>query len=162
MKLIDERGKLFGRINVIDLLLILIVLGALAFVGVKFLGKDNIPIIAADKKTTTVTLFANAVHPFVVDKIKVGDVLRLTSNSAVFGKIVDIRKDKATSVVSTADGKFVNSEIPDKYLLYIDIEGEATSSGGSLSIGGQTLLVGDSLSVKGANYTLKGLISDLK
>lgn len=36
MKIIDEKGKLFGKINLIDLLVLLIIVAALIFVAVKF------------------------------------------------------------------------------------------------------------------------------
>ncbi len=38
MKLFDEKGKLFGKVNIIDLLVILVVIVALVVVGVKVLG----------------------------------------------------------------------------------------------------------------------------
>ncbi len=38
MKLFDEKGKLFGKINIIDLLVILVVIVALIVVGAKVLG----------------------------------------------------------------------------------------------------------------------------
>lgn len=38
MKIVDEKGKLFGRINVIDLLVILVIAVALVFVGAKLFG----------------------------------------------------------------------------------------------------------------------------
>ena len=41
MKIIDEKGKLFGKINVIDLLVILLVLVVAAVLGIKFLGGDD-------------------------------------------------------------------------------------------------------------------------
>lgn len=38
MKVIDEKGKLFGKLNIIDLLVLIIVIAAVAVIGVKFLG----------------------------------------------------------------------------------------------------------------------------
>jgi len=40
--MIDKNGKLFGKINVIDFLIILVILAALIFVGVRLLDKDEI------------------------------------------------------------------------------------------------------------------------
>jgi len=36
-----KNGKLFGKLNIIDLLIILIVIAAVIFVGVRFLGEDD-------------------------------------------------------------------------------------------------------------------------
>ena len=41
MKVFDEKGKLFGKINIIDLLVILVVLVALVVVGIKVFGGDK-------------------------------------------------------------------------------------------------------------------------
>lgn len=41
MKVFDEKGKLFGKINVIDLLVIAVIVIALVVVGVKLLGGEN-------------------------------------------------------------------------------------------------------------------------
>jgi len=44
MKLVDEKGKLFGKINVIDLLVIVVIIAILAVIGMKVLGVgDNAP-----------------------------------------------------------------------------------------------------------------------
>ena len=39
--MIDEKGRLFGKVNIVDLLIILIVLAAAAFLGYRFLGPDS-------------------------------------------------------------------------------------------------------------------------
>ena len=41
MKVVDEKGKLFGILNIIDLLVILLLIVALALVGWKVLRKDG-------------------------------------------------------------------------------------------------------------------------
>ena len=38
MKILDEKGKLFGKVNVIDLLVLIVILAAVILVGVKVLG----------------------------------------------------------------------------------------------------------------------------
>lgn len=38
MKIVDEKGKLFGKINVIDLLVLIVILAAVIVVGAKVLG----------------------------------------------------------------------------------------------------------------------------
>ncbi len=41
MKLIDEKGKLFGKINLIDLLALIIVVAAVVFLAVRFLSPSD-------------------------------------------------------------------------------------------------------------------------
>lgn len=162
MRFIDDKGRVFGKLNLIDLGLVLLVLAAVAFAGVKLLNTDDLPVITAERQNVTVTIFGNAIHPFVVDKIKTGDVVRLKENNAVLGKIVDVRTGPAKLIASTAEGKWVNSEVPDKFTVYIDVEGQAVKSNGSFVIGDTPMLVGAEIEIKGPKFTLKGLISDVK
>ena len=38
--IIDKKGKLFGKINIIDLLLIIILVAAIGIFGYKYISKD--------------------------------------------------------------------------------------------------------------------------
>lgn len=55
MKVFDEKGKLFGKINIIDLLVIIIVLVALVVVGVKVLDGDKADELPPSTSTSTNT-----------------------------------------------------------------------------------------------------------
>ncbi|MEG1577764.1 MAG: DUF4330 domain-containing protein [Oscillospiraceae bacterium] len=67
MKVVDEKGKLFGKINIIDLLVIVLVIGAIALVGWKLIGNRGADI----GKTVGITYSAVAteVDPAVYEKI---------------------------------------------------------------------------------------------
>lgn len=55
MKIIDEKGKLFGKLNLIDLLVILILVAAILFLAVRFTrGSDADPIGSSTRLTYTV------------------------------------------------------------------------------------------------------------
>lgn len=63
MKIIDERGKLFGRLNLIDFLVVLLIIAALAGVGLKVAGRGRGGFAPATKLTYTVKV--SAVEPEV-------------------------------------------------------------------------------------------------
>ena len=54
MKIIDEKGRLFGKINLIDLLVIVLVVAVVAAVGWKLVGKKaaagDLPGAVAEKE----------------------------------------------------------------------------------------------------------------
>lgn len=54
MKVIDEKGKLFGKLNVIDLLVIVLVIAVAVVLGGKLLSKDDT--VAASTTTLTYTV----------------------------------------------------------------------------------------------------------
>lgn len=55
MKIVDEKGKLFGKINVIDLLVVLVLVAAVIFLAVRFLGGGSNPVNQTTKITYTTT-----------------------------------------------------------------------------------------------------------
>ena len=58
MKVVDEKGKLFGKLNIIDLLVILFIVAAAIVVGVKMLGGGGAGGTAGTRLTYTVHLTA--------------------------------------------------------------------------------------------------------
>lgn len=68
--MIDEKGRLFGKINIVDLLVILVIVIAAAVLGVKFLGPNST--IAVNPKTTPVTyqVLVESVQPEVYENIQ--------------------------------------------------------------------------------------------
>ncbi|MGN0968794.1 MAG: DUF4330 family protein [Oscillospiraceae bacterium] len=58
MKVVDEKGKLFGKLNIIDLLVIILILAAVVVVGVKVLGGGDDTGVPATRLTYTVRVTA--------------------------------------------------------------------------------------------------------
>lgn len=58
MKVIDEKGKLFGKLNLIDLLVIILIIAALVVVGVKVLGGGEESAAPSTRLTYTVRVTA--------------------------------------------------------------------------------------------------------
>lgn len=54
MKLVDEKGKLFGKINLIDLLVLVVIVAALAFAAYRFLGGSSAVLDSTTQLTYTV------------------------------------------------------------------------------------------------------------
>ena len=68
--MIDEKGRLFGKLNIVDLLVILVVLVAVVVLGVKFLGKDGGGGINPGKTQVTYTVLVKGVEQEVYDNIQ--------------------------------------------------------------------------------------------
>ena len=78
--MIDEKGRLFGKLNIVDLLVILVVLVAVVVLGVKFLGKDGGGGINPGKTQVTYTVLVKGgagglrqypeIHPRPIDGLR--------------------------------------------------------------------------------------------
>ena len=105
--IIDNKGKLFGKINVIDFLLILVVVLAVAFFAVKMLGPTDGT--TAKDELIRVEYFAEEVSDFVVDCINVGDSLTDDAGNIDLGTIIDIETGPSQSYGTDANGEWVLS-----------------------------------------------------
>ena len=47
MKIINEKGKLFGIINLVDLLVLLLVIAVVAVVGIKLFGTKAVEVVSS-------------------------------------------------------------------------------------------------------------------
>ena len=56
MKIVDEKGKLFGKLNIVDLLVILLLVAAVVLVGLKLAGRGGVSGGAGTTLTYTVTV----------------------------------------------------------------------------------------------------------
>ena len=82
MKLFDEKGKLFGKINIIDLLVILVVIVALIVVGVKVLGgnkADSLPPSSANSSANPAESSVPAPTPVLPVESKLTYTVRVTA-----------------------------------------------------------------------------------
>lgn len=68
--MIDEKGRLFGKINIVDLLVILVILIAAVVVGMKFLGGGSGSALNPTKTHVTYTVLVENVKPEVYENIQ--------------------------------------------------------------------------------------------
>jgi len=157
VKLVDEKGKLFGLINIVDLLVlaaILLVLGGAAY---KFKDRDSGAGVA---KTVRVTAIATSIRPEMLTGIKPGD--RMVSGSSFTDVVVkDIKIKPAYMIVTDSAGRRV--EAVDPYLkdLIVTVEGKTVISGGAINLGGQEIRRNKDYFIKSLDYEFKGLVMDV-
>lgn len=108
MKMIlDQKGKLFGKINIIDLLLILVVVLAVAFFGIKMMDDGGAAVSTGEG--VRMEFYAEEVSDFVVENIKIGDTLTDDTGNINLGKIVDIEVGPSQSYSTNEKGEWVLS-----------------------------------------------------
>ena len=107
--MIDEKGRLFGKINIVDLLVVLVIIIAAAVLGVKFLGPNGT--VAVNPKTTHVTyqVLVESVRPEVYENVKqyvdAGDATLMASGEMLDGQVVAVEsKPHTTNATVSASG----------------------------------------------------------
>lgn len=122
---IDEKGRVFGKINVIDfgilLLVILVAIGAF----VKFALLEQTA-IATEEIPVRYTLQITSVRHWTVGNLQVGDTL-FTSGTDV-GTIVSIEAEPHEGLVSTGGGELWWGVVPERYVVFLEVEAIAILS----------------------------------
>jgi len=153
MKFIDEKGRLFGRVNLFDLMVILLILALIGGASYKYLYLDKK--VTLNESDITVTLWIEDIRQVTVDTIKVGDVVREYDSNLVFGKIVKKEVKPHYEQVATADGKIVNSEVEGKYDVYITLECRGIASNNAISIASKEVKIGGTIILNHKYYAVR-------
>lgn len=157
MKIIDNKGKLFGLINIIDLFVVLAVVILASVLLLRFTGVREMRQDVGGTPVTVITII-DEVRQETVDAIQVGDVVRDTAGGQVFGTIVDKEKEVHRKQVSTADGEVVWAEVPERYSVYLTVEGRGHDLGHVLRIASHEVRVGTSVVLYARGYSVASTV----
>lgn len=159
MKVIDEKGKLFGFINIIDLLVIVIIVLLVAG-GYKRAVKTKPEMVTKDKDALVVVEIPE-VRKATVDAIDVGDELYHYDKGEYFGKIIDKKVENYKEPVESGDGRWILSEVPEKYNVILTVEGSAVETPNFIKIGGEEIRVGTQFKMKSKKVAFMGTIFEV-
>ena len=163
--MIDEKGRLFGKINIVDLLVILVVIIAAVVLGMKFLKPGSSGVVGGGSTTTHVeyTVLVESVQPAVYESIKENYIpsTLMASGELLDGQVTSVTAAPHEDVVSvdTTDGTV---ELPaDKDLLDLTFTVECNVSNAiTTEIGTQEVRVGKNHIVKTDKFELTGVVTD--
>lgn len=143
--MIDEKGKLFGKISVIDCLIILVFIAVLVGTAYKFLGNDELTVTKNDTFTTVVRI--SGVKAFYLEALKTGEAV-YELNGGKLGTITEIESVPYQAILSgDKDGAYLTYE--NRYTVYLTLATEGTvNSSGFYAEGNRQLFSGGSVSVQ--------------
>ena len=141
MKLIDEKGRLFGRLSVVDLLVVLavVVMAAALYVKNDRLGMGGGGRISGEEQTITFQVRLRGAQRYLVDAIRTGEEVHdpnYSSGSRTVGEItgVEIIRDPGAAVEALDDGTAGPVEAEDTVNLLLTVKGSGLVSGKSRTI----------------------------
>ena len=118
--LLDEKGRLFGKISIVDIGVLLLIAVLIGGVYYKFFMVDKDQ-NAAKFDTIEYKVLVEEVRQQSVDAIEIGaDIYDVKTNSPM-GRITDIEVLPATDQLTKADGTMVIAEKPERFNVLITI-----------------------------------------
>lgn len=163
MKLIDEKGKIFGKVNIVDLIVVVVIVAIIAAVAVRFtspkLNANNLT-PASEDQYCYVTAFASLQVPEVAQSLKVGDHIA-AGGKFTDAEIVSIDVQPAAYIGVNSEGKAVYSEHPLWKDVTVVVKEKVDPSNVTLKVGGQEARVGFNYIIKTqtveANAKVRGI-----
>lgn len=157
MRLIDEKGRIFGKVSIIDIGII-VVLG-LFLAGIYVKGNISVvrEIKAAPQKLQVSILISELRQPSV-DAIEEGIPVWEGKTGPYLGTLIKKDVQPAVKWVDAADGRVVQTTIPGKYDVTITIEGEGVMDEKTTLLGNAEMRVGSTVYVKGGKFSVMGVV----
>ena len=146
MKVIDEKGRLFGKINIFDLIILLALLIGIGAVGYKVISNRMKPL--APTTTYIVTVESLAMPASYTEALKKDDKLYFDNFGYVNAKIVGVSEEPAMITVQTSDGSLIETISPNLVDVTVDIEVIDSHDTPDIRIGRYAVAVGGKFTVK--------------
>lgn len=160
MSVIDKKGRIFGKLNIIDLIAILLIVAVLALIGYKLLGSDED--LAGSGQSVVYTVEVKGVEPEVYDFIQDNLPSQLTASNemldayvtAAEGTLIEEDLYSLEAGSGTSGEKIIRAEAG-TYDVVFTIEGTVKDNLSS-KLGTQEIRVGKSHIVKTTLFELEG------
>lgn len=146
MKLIDNKGRLFGKISIVDIVAVVLLIACIAAVGLKMKTSQE---IRGGVRTLEYSVRVENIRDMSVNAIRQNskDVIDAETKRAL-GEIIDVTTEKARVLVQTDDGNYTFAEYDNRYdaVVTLRVYGTETDDG-YYAASGRQLSVGDTIGV---------------
>lgn len=160
--ILDKKGRIFGKVSIIDVLIVLILIAGVAVAWPKFFKKDTGTPLTVKNDKLRIVLYQEEAPIFAADAINIGDAATEKVLNSSFGKVTDVKKDKSVSWAKTKDGKQVRSSKDDFSSIYITLEGSGIYGNNGVKIGNGEYFVGQQVNVFVGSSILYMNISEIE
>jgi hypothetical protein len=162
MKIVNEKGKLFGLVNIVDLLVLLFILAVAAGIAWKIFG-NQIKEIAAPTAEVTYTVRIKDVSPEIYEELKDMEFPQQLVTSS--GPVADAHLTNVEAVptevrVVTEDGKILTVVDESKTDIICTVNAKINNSH-VIKLGTQEVQLGKSHIVKTKLFEMTGVVESL-
>lgn len=124
--LLDKNGKIGGKISIIDAAAILLAIVLAAGIGVRY--GSRITKAVKSHETFRYVVRVSTVRDYTVTALKKGGNVTDKRSEKVLGQIKDVQVEETVENATTADGRIVDVEVPERYTCYVTIEADGKES----------------------------------
>ena len=143
----DDKNKKKIRFNVVDVLIIVLVLAAVAVVGYVLLTERNDVAPQSENVKINYVLMVSEAQSAFADNVKVGDEVYEQESGKYIGKVVQVSSTVAKKVgTDRKTGEQVISELANRRDIFVTVEADAERSDNLYIVSGINIIAGGVLS----------------
>lgn len=162
MKIINEKGKLFGIINLVDLLVLLLVIAVVAVVGIKLFGTKAVEVVSS-KSDCYAEVEVIGAAPRLFNEIdrqkdKLIGARMVTGNEYLGATIEDIWYEPYLVLTTNSDGQIVSIIDETRVCVVFLVKTQVSPDSATLNLGSQELRSGRTFIVKTQTLETSGTI----
>lgn len=158
MKIINEKGKLFGIINVVDLLVIIIVVGVVAGVVWKLGGSKVKEALSENMEITYTVLVSDVDESFYEETLKNIPSQLMTSGELLNGQVVSVEKSQSMVAGVNSQGETVYSPDEGKIDMLFTVTSIVSKSAVDMKVGTQEIRTGKDIILKTRYFEYIGTV----
>lgn len=125
----DKNGNIKGKFNIIDLLVILLLIAVIAGIAVRY-GSSVTTAVQSDEEFEYVVK-VESVRYFTIDALEKKGKVTDKNSTLDLGEITDVTVEPTEYRSTTADGRIVFAEQPERYTAYVTIRTRGKESDNS-------------------------------
>ena len=158
--ILDKQGKLFGKISIIDIGLILIILAAGVFVGLKFVAPQNTEV--KHLEINYVVKVSN-IKETSAKYIKPGEVL-VDGDGVAMGTIMEgVKTEPTLGLQFSQEGEAFTLPVPERTDVYVPIKADAIKNENGIFLDGKvSLLIGTERFFRASDIDFIGTVIEIK
>lgn len=163
MKIINEKGKLFGIINLVDFLILIVAIIAIGAVGYKMLAAPVSEAVVPQKEATVVMRIRGAM-PYLaneVEKIEKGEKL-IAGNDFINGTVESVEVIPYSVTVTTDAGTLTEAVDPVKKDIFITVKSTGNPEAPIFKIGNQEVRAGRGFTFKTKRIEVEAIVESVR
>ncbi len=158
MKFIDEKGRIFGKISIFDLALVLLIVFAVFAVGIK---KEATSQTSGSDKTITYDVTVKNIRDVSVQAIYQNmESFSDSETGKALGEVLDVKKENAKVKSLMQDGTYDLAEYENKYDVTVTLKTTGTETNDAyFTESGKQIVVGDTVKIQNGFVRFEGEVS---
>jgi len=124
LTLIDDKGRLFGKVNLLDLVVVLLILAVVSRFGLRQIKAVEVAPVGEEKEIEILVRLQAVAQP-TIDYLPVGTQVAESRNNLPLGTIVAAQVVPAVVVSVGDDGRVYETHSKDRFDYYLTVRGKA-------------------------------------